>query len=412
MSEPTAVHSLRARWVIPIAGPPIEGGIVTLRGSHIVAVGREASGGALLDLGDAAILPGWVNAHTHLEFSDLAAPLGSAGMPLPTWIRAVVARRRAADAKPASAVLQGLHESLAAGVTALGEIATTDWRSALAAHGTGMPEVQMFFELIAARSDRVPAAAAAAQAFLQAAAVSESIGAALSPHAPYTVHPELLRQLITLSQQSKVPLAMHLAESPEELELLATGGGPFADMLRDFGAWQAGTSARLPRIRNYLEHLARAPRALVVHGNYLADDEIEFLAQHAATMSVVYCPRTHDYFGHAPYPLARMLDAGVPMALGTDSRSSNPDLDLLAEMRFVRDHHPALSAQQIVRLGTIDGARALGFANRLGTLSVGKLASLAVVQLPANPPADPCEAVLADESRVIQTWMAGAPVPH
>jgi cytosine/adenosine deaminase-related metal-dependent hydrolase len=227
---------------------------------------------------------------------------------------------------------------------------------------------------------------------------------------PDTVHPELLLALAALSKQFDAPLAMHLAESPDEIELLASGSGLFVDLLRDFGAWQEGPGARWPRILNYLQQMAHAPRALVIHGNYLAHEEIEFLAQQAATMSVVYCPRTHHYFRHAPYPLTRMIESGVRMALGTDSRASNPDLDLLAEMRFVRDHHSQLSAQMVVALGTIDGARALGLANRVGTLSAGKLANLVVVQPSADGPTDPYEAVLAEGAHVTQTWVGGSQI--
>jgi cytosine/adenosine deaminase-related metal-dependent hydrolase len=409
MSSPEPLQALQARWVIPVDAPPIAGGVVMIRGSQIVAVGREAVGCTPLDLGDVAIAPGLVNAHTHLEFSDLVAPLGAAGMPLPDWIRQVVARRRAAAPGTPDCVLQGLQESLAAGVTAVGEIATTDWRAEVVNRADAWPWVRMFYELLGARRDRVESVAADGQAFL-AAPAAPSIAPGLSPHASYTVHPRLLAHAVTLACQYGLPLAMHLAEAPQELELLATGGGPFADLLRDFGAWETGSAPRLPRIADYLRQLARAPRSLVIHGNYLSDDEIELLAGHAQRMSLVYCPRTHHFFGHAPYPLTRMLRAGVAMALGTDSRASNPDLDLLAEMRFVREHHPRIAAEKVLALGTIDGARALGLASQCGSLTPGKRANLAILQLPVPCPPDAYEAVLRPPARVVQTWLDGRPV--
>lgn len=411
MSE--RLTTLRARWVIPVSRPPIDGGYISFREGRIVAVGSRLSEGEVTDLGDAAIMPGLVNAHTHLEFSDLPAPLGEPGMPLPDWIRTVVARRRAAtsavanaaevaaSSSAAAAVRQGIEESLRCGVTTIGEIATSDWRAAV---GAGpMPLVRMFYELIAARRERVPAALQTAEGFL-AATGREGILPGLSPHASYTVHPELLDGLVALAQRQdrqKVPLAMHLAESPEEMELLATGGGPFAQMLRDFDAWEP--DGRLRTIGDYLRRLSAAPRAVVVHGNYLSDDDITFLAEHRATMSVAYCPRTHSYFGHKPYPLAKMLQRGVAIALGTDSRASNPDLNLLAEMRHVREKHPDVSPTQIIELGTIAGARALGLEDQEGTLEPGKAANLAVVALADPSHADASETVLEAGSNVLQS---------
>ena len=136
---------------------------------------------------------------------------------------------------------------------------------------------------------------------------------------------------------------MHLAESREELEWIHSNSGPFREILGEAGAARSREGQR-SSILDYLELLAGASRALVVHGNYLTDEELDFIAARAATMAVVYCPRTHAFFGHQPYPLARMLEMGVPVALGTDSRASNPDLSVLAEMQFVAAHHPDVSA--------------------------------------------------------------------
>ena len=161
---------------------------------------------------------------------------------------------------------------------------------------------------------------------------------------------------------------------------------------------------------DYLKVLATAHRCLVIHGNYLDDAEIAFLAENAAKMAVVYCPRTHAYFRHAPYPLEKMLAAGVTVALGTDSRASSPDLSLLAEMRFVAKQYPQIDRRRILRLGTIDAARALGRAEEIGSLETGKAANLAVVALPDGNAADPYRLLLESECPVVQTWFRGSPV--
>jgi len=399
--------ALRARIVLPISGPPIDGGIVTIAAGKIVSVGSDGGGAAVKDLGDVALMPGLVNAHTHLEFSDLAAPLGTAGAILPDWIADVMSHRRQA-ADPARTIRRGLEECAAAGTTTLGEIATRDWR------GDELPAVRptavVFHEAIGPTLPRAQAAAAAAEAFLAAPTTAAGVLPGLSPHAPYTVHPHLLAALVELSRAHHLPLAMHLAESREELELLTLGSGPFRDLLEDVGAWDASEGARLNCILDYLTELARAQRTLVIHGNYLDDEEIEFLAEHAGTMSVVYCPRTHAFFDHEPYPLRQMLDAGVAMALGTDSRASNPDLSMLAEMQCIAERHADVSPEEILRMGTLGGAAALGLESECGSIEVGKRADFVAVSVDPGLD-DSLDGLVRGASKVVGTWIGGVELP-
>ncbi|MBI3839328.1 MAG: amidohydrolase family protein [Planctomycetia bacterium] len=407
MANYESLLALKARFVFPVAGPPIPGGCVTICGPSIVAVGSKVPDCPVQDLGNVAILPGFVNAHTHLEFSDLAVPIGRPSMPLPDWIRQVIEHRRAtADAGP-SAAMQGLRESLAAGTTALGEIATSDWRSNGRLEAELRSIVVMFHESIAPLRDRIARAVWAAEKFLLWGQTFKRVRPGLSPHAPYTVHPELLASLVELSQRFQVPLAMHLAESREEIELLRGGSGPFRELLEDLQSWDPLADARYPRIFDYLVQLARAPRALVIHGNYLDRAELDFLADRAEAMAVVYCPRTHHFFGHPSYPLARMLAMNISMALGTDSRASNPDLSLFEEMRFVAERHNDVMLSKILELGTLAGARALGLDRQMGTLEPGKLANLNVVRLDDASAGDPHELLFAPTARVVQTWVRG-----
>jgi cytosine/adenosine deaminase-related metal-dependent hydrolase len=138
-----------------------------------------------------------------------------------------------------------------------------------------------------------------------------------------------------------------------------------------------------------LRLLAAAQRALVIHGNYLDDEERDYLARHRQRLSLVYCPRTHQYFGHAPYPLEELLARGVRVVLGTDSRASNPDLSLGDELRFAAARHPTVSPQELLRGATLDAATALGLERELGSLTVGKLASFIALPLPEGARHDP-----------------------
>jgi len=398
-------YSLRARWVFPGSAPPVRDGVLNVAAGRIVSVTANAEMPDRLDLGNVALLPGLVNAHTHLEFSDLESPLGEPGIRLPDWIRLVIADRRGRAGSPASAIQQGLIESAAAGVTAVGEIATAGWRLVEDAPAVG---VTAFQESIALSPEATESAIERARASLQESKQDLRYRPGLSPHAPYTVHPLLCERLIELAAQENLPVAMHLAESPEEIELLATGNGGLGEMLSDLGFWREGVIARGARPLDYLRVLSGAPRALVIHGNYLQADELDFLAQHAEQMSLVYCPRTHAYFGHASYhSITDLQRRGVNVCLGTDSRASNPDLSLWNEMRFVAGRHPELAGDLILALGTSGAARALGCDDVRGILKPGMRADYCVVRLPDDASADAYAALWGDGALMAASVAAG-----
>jgi len=207
-------------------------------------------------------------------------------------------------------------------------------------------------------------------------------------------------------------VAMHLAETRAELEFLATGQGEFADMLRAFGSMPSNGLPTGLRPFDYLRALAQSPRALIVHGNYLAEDEIEFLAARPH-MSVVYCPRTHEFFRHEPHPWRRMLDRGVNVAVGTDGRGSNPDLSVWNELVFLRNRFYDVSPKTLLEMGTISGARALGFADDCGTLTPGKRADLVAVPVEGLvAESDPHELLFVDGQRIVETRFASVHQPE
>ncbi|MFO0789115.1 MAG: amidohydrolase family protein [Pirellulales bacterium] len=409
-------NSLRARYVFPVDRPPIEDGVVVLQGERILAVGGRDIGDNAVDLGEVALLPGLINAHTHLELSNLRQPLGQPGMLLVDWVRLVISERGRRDYTVDTAIESGLRESLAAGVTSVGDISSVA--------GQAPPSTQLdltrFLEVIAFSRARAESAfgALAARLSSQLSAsgrvqrAQTDIRLGISPHAPYTVSPELLAKLIALAQHQRLPVAMHIAESREERQLLEHGTGPFQELLDERSMWDAAAITRGSRPLDYLRALAEAPRALAIHGNYLDAAELKFLAERRVNMSLVYCPRTHRFFQHEPYPLAQALAAGVRVAVGTDSRASNPDLSVLAELQFISRQNPTLDPYLILSMGTIDGAEALGRAAEVGSLAPGKLANLVTIALPESRAATPADAlghIFASDARVENVWLNGQP---
>jgi cytosine/adenosine deaminase-related metal-dependent hydrolase len=230
----------------------------------------------------------------------------------------------------------------------------------------------------------------------------------LSPHAPYSVADSLFDNVLALAASTDTSVAMHLAESPEEIDFLRTRRGPFRDLLEDLGVWNAPALAVSCAPIDYLKILARAPRGLVIHGNYLDSDALDFLAKQASRLALVYCPRTHAYFGHPRHPAAELLRRGGAVALGTDSRASNPDLDMWSEMRFAAEQHPDLRPADVLRMGTLGGAQALGRADDVGSLDAGKRADLTIVAAEFGVSIDDEQSLFtAADARVVATVIDG-----
>lgn len=390
--------SLFARYLFPMDGKPLRDAWLVVNGGRIIDVGGQPVG-QRRDLGAVAVLPAPINAHTHLEFSSIEKPLGGPSMRFTDWIGQVIRWRseRAVELPSGdwriAGVRAGLDESRRAGVTTVGEIATLPWPDDFSHYGSIKGTV--FLELLGLDPAGEDELLAKARDFITRVTTDgASFLPGISPHAPYTASPQLVERVSSLSREHRLSVAMHLAETREELELLASGSGPFRELLERVGAWypeaiRAGTTPR-----DYLELLSEAHRALVIHGNYLATNEVEFLAEHRRHLSVVYCPRTHAYFGHDAYPLATMIDAGVNVALGTDSRASNPDLNLLHDLCVAADKHPTVSPQHLLELVTCNAAKALGVEADLGTLAPGKQADLAVIPIENRNVVDPYELLL------------------
>ncbi|HYT95513.1 MAG TPA: amidohydrolase family protein [Gemmataceae bacterium] len=376
--------TLTARWIVPVDGSPQANGTVTLDGERIAAVEPHGVCRPDIDLGDAAILPGLVNTHTHLDLS------GARGRTPPStdfvgWLRQVIAYRRSRTPEEVREDIRaGLTECVRHGTTLVGDISGdgSSWDILKEAP----LQAVVFRELLGLTEERAEAALTAARGWLAAHPDTEMCRAGLSPHAPYSIRSSLFAQAALLARSPKHPLAVHLAESREELELLHQRRGPFVAFLREFGGWDPnGLSDSPAAVMKICDQ--RIPK-LFVHGNYLAPN-----TRIPRGGTIVYCPRTHAAFGHPPHPFREFLARGKRVALGTDSLASNPDLDILAEARFLHRHYPDISGAALLRMATLAGAEALGWDKETGSLAPGNSADLVVIALPAAA-GDPHELIL------------------
>ena len=398
--------TIRGRHVLTQTGLPLDGGWVRIIRGRIVDCGHGRPSGRVIDLDGCILLPGLVNAHTHLEFSDLPRPLDPAGG-LPRWIERIVAVRRDRESRPdaaacrVAAIHAGLSESAAAGVTAIGEIAT----AVPPADGSSGPRCRVFREAIGLSAAAATAARRRLARDVEALA-RLGLAAGVSPHAPYSVSGTLGRDVLDIAHRRGLPAAMHLAESAEEAELLAAGTGPLRDLLERLGAWPASAPGLLP-VQEWISRLARAGRGLVVHGTHLDQDAAAFarLARHRDRLAVVVCPRTSLALAGRLPPVRDFLAAGIRVAIGTDSRASAPDLSVLAECRALVEAAVASPAETLT-MATIAAAWGLGLEARCGRLAPGRPADLVVLR-PATAAADVATAVLDPASRVVATLRAG-----
>ena len=386
--------TVTARWLFPVAGPPLEGGHLTFVGERITAVEPLGRRAADIDFGNAAILPGLVNAHTHLDLTGMRG-LAPPSPDFIAWLRQVIAHRRARTPDEVVAdVRVGLAECLASGTTLVGDISADGGSWSMLAD-TPLRAV-VFRELIGLPKDRAERAWQSAQRWLGACPPRPNCRPGLSPHAPYSARVSLIKAVAS----SGLPVAVHLAESLAERELLEEHAGPFVPFLQEFGAWDPVGLAKSPE--HVLRLAASDAPTLFIHGNYLAAS-----AAVPTTASVVYCPRTHAAFGHSPHSFHDMRGRNIRVALGTDSLASNPDLSILSEMRFLHVEYPELRSELLLQLATVNGAEALGWADSCGSLEEGKSADFIVLPLPEREAVDPHELWLEVDREPAQVWIRG-----
>ncbi|MCS7022134.1 MAG: amidohydrolase family protein [Gemmataceae bacterium] len=382
------VTRYRARWIVSMDGPPLTDGSIAIDGQLIQAIDQARRSGEI-DLGDVILLPGFINVHTHLDLTDAAEcqPKGADNPEgFPAWLERVVAfRRKQSLAQQQAAVETGLTYSLQAGVTTLGDILTQPslWSLLVSSPLRGVA----FRELLGLTPDRAADAITELNDWL-ALQKEGRWHRGLSPHAPYSVRRELFVAAMTAAERRGCPLAIHLAESRAEAELLAQHQGPLVPFLERRGVWDP--SGLIGSWEELLQMVPAEQRILWIHVNYLSPRCL------SARQTIVHCPRTHAAFGHDPFPLESWQHKGVRVCLATDGLASNPDLNLLEEARWVYRHYPNLTADRVISMITREAAAAIGWEKWVGTLTPGKLADLVVIPWPSGVPlaTDPCVAIL------------------
>jgi cytosine/adenosine deaminase-related metal-dependent hydrolase len=380
---------LRARTILPVSQPPIENGAVVVSGNKIRAVGpwadlesQSRADEKILDLGEVILMPGLVNAHCHLDYTDMAGEL-----PPPKtftdWIPLITAAKSNwGYSEYAQSWLHGAHMLLKTGTTTVADIEAMP--DLLPEMWDATPlRVFSFLEMTGIRAKRDPK-----EILRDAVEKIDSLtharcSVSLSPHAPYSTLPELLRLSAGLARKKNWRITSHIAESEQEFEMFKNARGKMFDWLKRNERDNSDCGLGSP-VKHFARHKMLGENLIAIHVNILARGDAQLLGKHR--VHVVHCPRSHNYFKHPPFLRERLANAGVNISLGTDSLATTRkigkqklELNMFEEMRLLAANDKTISPIEILRMATVNGARALGLAAQVGELSENAFADLITI---------------------------------
>ncbi len=357
----------------------------------------------IIDLGNSAIVPGFINTHTHLELTHAHNSIKNDGI-FTNWIRQLIDIKNSwSESEYALSVRDGIKSSLKSGSTtvvditsngiALGELLSSKIRKVL------------FFETLNFNPNTANDTINDFKEHVAEIKPDNLLSVGIFPHAPYTVSETLYRDCKRVSDEFGIIIATHIAETKDEVEFLARGTGNFVSLLNDFNMLNNWIPPALNPI-NYLKNIGFLENGcILIHCNYLSGNEIDIIEK--SSSNVVFCPRSHSFFRHHDYPLALLMDRNINIALGTDSLASNDTLSILDEMKFIRNHFSNLNAQHIFHMGTIAGAVALRMDDRIGRLYPGFNADIAVIEVEDRGLTNIYDGIFSKNSECILTIVSG-----
>ena len=374
---------LRARVVLPVSSPAIDNGAVLVSGNRIERLGAwtefATESTETVDLGDSLLMPGLVNAHCHLDYTNMAGMV-PAMKHFTDWIKSITTLKATwSYTEFADSWVHGAQMLLESGTTTVADIEAVPELLPDVWNATPL-RVFSFLEMTGVRSRRDPNAILSDAVQTIDCLPPHRCQAGLSPHAPYSTTPALLKLSSDRARQRNWRMTTHVAESADEFDMFTKAQGGMHDWLarneRDMSDCGHGSP---------VQHLQRTgmlgERTLAVHANCLAPGDAKLLAD--SKTSVVHCPLSHQFFSHTRFSFEALRDAGVNICLGTDSLASaaskpgaHPSLDMFAEMHQFQLKHPEVSPETVIRMATQNGAKALGMAGQIGDLSPGSLADM------------------------------------
>ena len=369
-----------ARWVVPVSSPPLENGAVVVANGIIEKVGDYTDiktgypGARKIDLEDSILLPGLVNAHTHLDNSAYRGRTPQGKGNFADWIEALLSvKDNLSLEKRRDAAAAACGELVGAGTIAVGDVSPSALSPPLLAE---LPLwAAVFVEISGFSEERGEANLEEAKRILREIGPKydrNRMRLFLSPHALYSTHEKIIRRIFADNSAEGGITTFHVAESRQEADFLNGNTEAFETVMRRWGYWDVSWQPPRQSPLQYLQRLGGLkPGTVAVHCVQVSDEEIALLAE--SDCSVCLCPRSNDYIGIGRPRICEMLEAGIEPCLGTDGLGSVDSLNLFDEMAFVRKVSPGIEPAAVLRMATINGACALRLDDRLGSLDPGKV---------------------------------------
>ena len=425
----SGLRRFEARWVVPAIGEILSPGALAVEQGSVVAVGspeevweqtrhRPGAPGAVVDLGEAVIFPGLINAHAHLDYTCLRGAL------LPpksftSWLdRVGQIKRSLSDEDFLESLHRGLHEAAISGTTSLCSIES--FPQLLPRLPPPRIRVWWFYELSDLRHRHHPDDLIRGSLMFFEQQSGWRGGFGLSPHAPYTASAGLYQLSRTCATKYGMPWTTHVAESSEEMAMFAQRQGPLFDFLSSLGRDMGDTGPHCSPLRQVLGATGNLDNAILVHLNYLDEGDWRLLraggaSARAAPARVVHCPSSHRFFGHSPFPEEGLRAVGARIALATDSGATGGSLDLREELRLFQESRPEMPATELWKMVTTIPAEFLGRGQEAGHLRPGAWADFVVFRPPAEPATVPVaesfwQCLIDDRRLPLSVWVEGRPV--
>ncbi len=403
------MYILKSKYLLTEPDTVIDNGAVLIDDGKIKFAGRfndiDKQGSCrTIDLGNSAIIPGLINAHTHLELTHLYNCISYNG-DFTDWVRQIIiAKEPWTEHEYVSSIQDGITQSLEAGTTT---IADTN-RNGLALDELKKSKIRkvLFYELIDFNPHSAENTIENYKAEINRIGNDKLLSVGIYPHSPYTVSKELYKRCKRVSEELGIHFATHASETNDEIEFLTRGTGRIMSLLkyRDMlNNW------KYPGLRpiEYLNNMGILKNeCILVHCNYITEEEIEDISRSGS--SIVFCPRSHKFFGHKNHPFRKFIDLGVNVTLGTDSLASNNSLSILDEMKYLYEQHKEVRPQDILYMGTVAGAIAFRMKDKIGRLKSGYEADITAIRLPEERASNVFDGIFSPGSECIFTVVSGS----
>jgi cytosine/adenosine deaminase-related metal-dependent hydrolase len=399
---------IKAKWLLPVVFPPIRDGYLIIKNGKITKIGKishlkKKDFQKTIDFSQHIVMPGLINPHTHLELSNLKGKI-KRDTSFTQWIRGLTNEILSfGEEDYKSSINSGIDELILSGVTAVGDISRTGLSYKIlekrGLRGMVFLEVLGFHPSI--EKERID--------FLNNLIMpldrDKRVNFGVSPHAPYSVSPDLFKESYHIALKNRVPISIHCSETEEELEFLEKGRGEIRRMLEDFGLWDNHWTPPLISPIAYLDRIGVLKNIIGIHINLLRDGDLDLLKR--GHVKVVCCLGSNQWFNRKKIcPVDFLLKEGISVSLGTDSLASNSGLNLFDEMRLAKKIFGALSYQKIIEMATIEGAKTLSLDKKIGSFEKDKEADMVSIELRSNDINDPNEYIV-NHAKKIDFMMIG-----